>query len=93
MLEQASNDLLTFTSLPVELISNLSIKTLSIGQHILSAIEPYDFSVVLTSSTFSTNWKRNLSFTQLNTVAVVGTFVHLSAQTFLDQKKIIWLVS
>ena len=93
MLEQAPNDLLTFTLLPVELISNLSIKTLSIGQHILSAIESYDFSVVLTSSTFSTNWKRNLSFTQLTTVAEVNTFVHISAQTFLDHKKIIWLVS
>ena len=90
---QASNDLLTFTLLPVELISNLPIKTGSIGQHILSAIKQYNFSVVLTSSNLPANRKRNLSFTQLTRAAGVNKSVHTSGQTFQITKKIIWPVS
>ena len=50
------------------------------------------FSIFI-SSAFSTNRKRNLSFTQLTTAAGVNTFVHTSGQTFQITKKMIWLVS
>ena len=88
-LEQALNDLLTIILLPVELISNLSIKTGPTGQHILLAIKPHGFSVVFTSSLSQLNRNNGRCFTLPTTATGVNTFVNTSGENFLDHKNLI----